>query len=81
MDHHEQDPMGHGIGGAQNGQHGVDMVVDDHEKTSNAGEVETQTLTIRDYMNPTRQTPISTIVLSAHHTTLNFKAGMLQTLP
>ncbi|PSR98011.1 Immunoglobulin superfamily member 8 like [Actinidia chinensis var. chinensis] len=31
MDHHEQDPMGYGLGGAQNGQHGFDRVVEDHE--------------------------------------------------
>ena len=33
------------------------------------------------YMNPIRQTPISAIVLPAHHTTLNLKPGMLQALP
>ena len=32
-------------------------------------------------MNPTRQTPISAIVLFAHHTTLNHKPEMLQALP
>lgn len=32
-------------------------------------------------MNLTRQTPISAIVLPAHHTTLNLKLGMLQGLP
>ena len=37
--------------------------------------------TMRDYMNPTRKTPISAIVRPAHHTTLNLKLGMLQTLP
>ena len=32
-------------------------------------------------MNPIRQIPISTIVLSTHHTTLNHKPEMLQALP
>ena len=45
------------------------MVVQDHEKASNVGEVEAQIRTMRDYMNRTRQTPISTIVLPARHTT------------
>ena len=81
MDHHEQDPIKHGLGGAQNEQHGFDRVVEDHEHASNAGEVEAQTRTMRDYMNSARQTPISAIVLPAHHTTLNLKPGMLQALP
>ncbi|GFZ14711.1 hypothetical protein Acr_24g0009010 [Actinidia rufa] len=81
MDHHEQDPRGHGLGGAQNGEHGFDREVEDRDHMSNAGEVEAQTRTMRDYMNPARQTPISAIVLPAHHTTLNLRSGMLQALP
>ena len=34
-----------------------------------------------DYMNLTRQTPISAIVLPTHHITLNLELGMLQDLP
>ena len=37
MDHHEQDPRGHGLGGAQNGEHGVDREVEDRDHMSNAG--------------------------------------------
>ena len=37
MDQHE-----HILGGAQNGQHGVNREVEDHERVSNAGEVEAQ---------------------------------------
>ncbi|GFS34255.1 hypothetical protein Acr_00g0032950 [Actinidia rufa] len=81
MDQHEQDPRGHGLGGAQNGEHVFDREVEDRDHMSNAGEVEAQTRTMRDYMNPTRQTPISAIVLPAHHTTLNLRSGMLQALP
>ncbi|GFY88708.1 late embryogenesis abundant protein, group 2 [Actinidia rufa] len=81
MDHHEQDPRGHVLGGAQNGEHGFDREVEDRDHMSNAGEVEAQTRTMRDYMNPARQTPISAIVLPAHHTTLNLRSGMLQALP
>ena len=69
------------LGGAQNRQHGVDRVVEDHGRSSNVGEVETQMHTMRDYMNPTRQTPISAIALPTHHTTLNLKPRMLQALP
>ena len=29
MDQHEQDPLGHDLGGALNGQHGVDKIVED----------------------------------------------------
>ena len=53
IDQHEQHPLGHVLGGAHNGQHGVDRVVEDHERASNAGEVEAQMRTMRDYMNPT----------------------------
>ena len=59
----------------------VNVEVEDHEMKSNAGEVEAQIRTMRDYMNPTWKTPISPIVLLAHHTTLNLKLGMLQALP
>ena len=62
---------------AQNGQHDGNREVDDQERASNAGEVDAQTRTMRDYMNPARQTPISAIVLPVHHTTLNLKSGML----
>ncbi|GFZ02203.1 hypothetical protein Acr_15g0008110 [Actinidia rufa] len=58
-----------------------DREVEDRDHMSNAGEVEAQTRTMRDYMNPARQTPISAIVLPAHHTTLNLRSGMLQALP
>ncbi|GFZ05261.1 hypothetical protein Acr_17g0008330 [Actinidia rufa] len=81
MDHHEQDPREHGLGGAQNGEHGFDREVEDRDHASNAGEIEAQTRTMREYMNPARQTPISAIVLPAHHTTLNLRSGMLQALP
>ncbi|GFZ19874.1 hypothetical protein Acr_28g0005790 [Actinidia rufa] len=81
MDHHEQDPRGHGLGGAQNGEHGFDREVEDHDHASNAGEVEAQIRTMRYYMNPARQTPISSIVLPVHHTTLNLRSRMLQALP
>ena len=50
MDQHEQDPLGHVLGGAHNGQHGVNREVEDHERVSNAGEVEVQIPTMRDYM-------------------------------
>ena len=80
MDQHEQDPLGHVIGGAHNGQHVVNREVEDHERASNAGKVEAQIRTMRDYMNPTQQTPISSIVLPTHPTTLNLKSGMLQAL-
>ena len=49
MDQHE-----HVLGGAQNGQHGVNREVEDHERASNAGKVEAQTRIIRDYVNPTK---------------------------
>ena len=81
MDHYEQNSLGHILDGAQNRQHGVNMEVEDHEKASNAGKVEVQMRTMRDYMNPIRKMPISAIVLPAHHTTLNLKPGMLQALP
>ena len=81
MDHHEQGPLGHVLGGAQNGQHRVDRGVDDYDRASNAGEVEAQLLTMRNYMNPTWQMPILAIVLPVHHITLNLKPGMLQALP
>ena len=54
MDQHERDPLGHVLGRVHNGQHGVDRRVEDHERASNAGEVEAQMRTMRDYMNPTR---------------------------
>ena len=79
MDQHDQ--VGHVLGGAQHVQDGVNRDVVDQERESNAGEVEAQIRTMRDYMNPTRQTPTSAIVLPAHHTTLNLKPGMLQALP
>ena len=47
----------------------------------NVGEVHAQLRTMRDYMNSTWQTPISEMVFSAHHTTLNLKPRMLQALP
>ena len=61
MDHHEQNLLGHVLGGAHNGQHGVNREVEDHETVSNAGKVEAQMRTMRDYMNLTRKTPISVI--------------------
>ena len=73
--------MEHHLGGEQHRQHGVDRVLEDHESASNAGKVEPQTRTMRDYVNPTKQIPISSIVLLAHHTMLNLKSGMLQALP
>ena len=81
MDQHEQDPLGHVLGGAHNAQQGINKEVEDHEKASNVGEVKAQMRTIKDYMNFTRQTPISATILFAHHTTLNLKPGMLQVLP
>ena len=81
MDHHEQNPLGHILGGVQNRQYEVNREVEYYERTSNAVEIEAQTHTMRDYMNPTRKMPISTIVLPAHHTTLNLKPRMLQVLP
>ena len=72
--------MGHVLGGAQNGQHGINREVVDHERESNTRKVEAQTRTMRDYMNPIRQTPTSVIVLPTHHTILNLKSGMLQAL-
>ena len=42
MDQHEQDPLGHVLGGAHNGQHGVDRREEDHERASNVMEVEAQ---------------------------------------
>ena len=80
MDYHKQDPLGHVLGEAYNGQHRVDRREKDHERASNAGKVEAQLRTMRDYMNPTWQTPISAIVLPAHHTILNLKPEMLQSL-
>ena len=82
MEQHEQDPLGHILesahngqheligyilGKALNGQHGVDRRVQDQERASNAGEIETQIRIMRDYVNPIRQTPTSAIVLP--HTT------------
>ena len=81
MDQHEQDPLGHILGKAHNRQHGFSREVEDHERASNAREVEAQICTMRDYMNPTWQTPILDIVLLTYHTTLNLKLGMLQVLP
>ena len=52
MDQHKQDPLGHVIGGAHHRQYVVDRVIKDHERTSNAREVEAQIRTMRDYMNP-----------------------------
>ena len=69
------------MGRTLNEQHGVDKRVEDQEKASNAKEVESQICTMRDYMNPIRQTPTSAIILPVHHTTLNLKLGMLQALP
>ena len=80
MDHHKQNPLGYVLGEAQNGQHEVNKEIKEHERASNAGEVEAQMRIMRDYMNLTRQTPISAIVLSAYHTTLNLKLEMLQAL-
>ena len=74
MDQHEKDPLGHILGGVHNRQHEIDRVVENQERTNNAGEIEVQIRTMRDYMNPIRQTPTSTIVLPAHHTTLNLKS-------
>ena len=58
----------------------MDRKAKDHERASNAREVKAQIRIMRDYMNPIRQTPISAIVLPAHHTTLNLKSGILQAL-
>lgn len=52
-----------------------------NEGGSNMGEADVQIRTMRDYMNPLRQTPTSAIVIPAHHATLNVKPGMLQALP
>ena len=81
IDQHEQDPLRHILGGAYNGQHGVNSRVENHERANNVGEVEDQIRTMRDYMNPIRKTPTSAIVFSTHHTTLNLKTKMLQALP
>ena len=80
MDHYEQNPLGHVLGGAHNGQHRVDRREEDHERASNAGEVKAQLRTMTNYMNPTRPIPISAILLPAHHTILNLKPEMLQAL-
>ena len=53
MNKHEQDPMGHVLGGAYHGHHVVNKEIEDHERARNAGEVEAQIRTMRDYMNPT----------------------------
>ena len=96
MEQHKQDPprhvlagahngqhelLGHVLGRALNGQHGVDRRVEEQERFSNVGEVKAQIRTVRDYMNPIQKTPTSTIVLPAHHITLNLKPGILQALP
>ena len=96
MEQHEQDPLGyvlvgahngqiellgHVLGGALNEQHGVDKREEDQQRSSNARKVEAQISTMRDYKNPIQQTPISTLVLLAHHTTFNLKPGILQALP
>ena len=36
MDQHEQGLLGHVLGGAQNGQNGINREVEDHEMASNA---------------------------------------------
>ncbi|XP_057487288.1 uncharacterized protein LOC130773354 [Actinidia eriantha] len=51
------------------------------ERESNVGEADVQLRTMREYMNPLRQTPTSAIVIPAHQATLNVKPGMLQALP
>ena len=51
------------------------------ERGSNQGEEVPRHRTMRDYMNPQRQTPTSAIVLPAHQATLNIKPGMLAALP
>ena len=51
------------------------------ERGSNQGEEAPQHRTMRDYMNPQRQTPTSAIVLPEHQATLNIKPGMLAALP
>ena len=60
--------MRYGLGKAQNGPHGFDRFIDDHERASNAGKVEAQTRIMKDYINLTRQKSISVIVLPVHHT-------------
>ena len=52
----------------------------EHERASNVGEADAQLRTMREYMNPLRQTPTSAIVIPAHQATLNLKPGMLQAL-
>ena len=54
MDQHEQDPLRLVLGGAHNEQHEVNRKVEDHERASNDGKVESQMCTMRDYMNSTR---------------------------
>ena len=54
--------LGHLLGNGNNGENGNNG----HERASNVGEADAQLRTMREYMNPLRQTPTSAIVIPSH---------------